>query len=196
MEWTWESLRAQLEGCTRCPLCERRQHIVFGEGNPQAKVLLVGEGPGEVEDKEGRPFVGPAGQLLDRMLASIGLDRNGIYIANIVKCRPPQNRVPLPQEVEACLPFLRAQVRLLRPAIIVALGGTAAKVILHDEDLRITRERGRWHSVKGVELLATYHPSFLLRSPERKREAWEDLKALRARMELMGLLEPPEAEGV
>ncbi|HWR23616.1 MAG TPA: uracil-DNA glycosylase [Feifaniaceae bacterium] len=186
----WQTLKAQVAACEACPLCATRTHTVFGEGNEGADILFVGEGPGREEDAQGRPFVGPAGQLLDKMLAAIELDRTNVYIANIVKCRPPQNRVPLEEEALACLPYLRAQTGLLKPKIIVCLGATAARYI-YDRDVRITRARGIWKESKGVWILPTYHPAALLRDPAKKKEAWEDLKSVRARY--LALSEPGRA---
>ncbi len=177
---SWEILQQQVQQCHACALQERRTHVVFGEGNVNADIMFVGEGPGREEDAQGRPFVGPAGQLLDKMLAAIGLSRDDVYIANIVKCRPPQNRVPMDEEAQACLPFLRAQTGLIKPRIIVCLGATAAKYI-YDPNVRITKERGIWKEKKGVWILPTYHPAALLRDPDKKREAWEDLQKLRAK---------------
>ncbi len=182
----WQTLKAQVAACQGCALCNTRTHTVFGEGNVHAEILFVGEGPGREEDLQGRPFVGPAGQLLDKMLAAIDLDRTKVYIANVVKCRPPQNRVPLEEEAFACLPYLRAQTGLIKPKIIVCLGATAAKYI-YDRDVRITRERGVWKEKKGVWVIPTYHPAALLRDPEKKKEAWEDFKSIRERY--MALLE-------
>ena len=177
---SWEFLQQQVQECQACALYERRTHVVFGEGNIHADIMFVGEGPGREEDAQGRPFVGPAGQLLDKMLAAIGLSRDDVYIANIVKCRPPQNRVPMEEEAQACLPYLRAQTGLVKPRIIVCLGATAAKYI-YDPNVRITKERGIWKEKKGVWILPTYHPAALLRDPDKKREAWEDLQNLRAK---------------
>lgn len=182
MEITWEAIQAAVAQCENCPLHAGRTHAVMGEGDPEAKLLFVGEGPGRQEDLQGRPFVGPAGQLLDRMLGAIGLIREKVYIANIVKCRPPGNRVPTPQEAQACLPFLRAQVHLLHPRIIVALGATAARYTI-DEKIRITRDRGNWIQRKNVWMMATYHPAALLRDVSKKREAWEDLQKIQAKLE-------------
>ena len=183
----WQTLKAQVAACEGCALYSTRTHTVFGEGNENAEILFVGEGPGREEDIQGRPFVGPAGQLLDKMLTAIELDRTKVYIANIVKCRPPQNRVPLEEEALACLPYLRAQTGLIKPKIIVCLGATAARYI-YDRDVRITRERGVWKEKKGVWILPTYHPAALLRDPERKKEAWEDMKSIRTRyLELLDL---------
>ncbi len=180
--YDWQQLYSQLENCRLCPLFAGRSRVVIGEGNPHADVMLVGEGPGREEDLTGRPFVGPAGQLLDKMLAAIGLSREQVYIANVVKCRPPANRTPAEEEAQACLPYLRAQFALVRPAILVCLGATAGRY-LYDPAIRITRERGVWKESKGVWILPTYHPAALLRDPAKKREAWEDMRSLRQRME-------------
>ena len=176
----WQTLKAQVAACEGCALCSTRTHTVFGEGNQSAEILFVGEGPGREEDAQGRPFVGPAGHLLDKMLSAIELDRTKVYIANIVKCRPPQNRVPLEEEALACLPYLRAQTGLIKPKIIVCLGATAAKYI-YDHDVRITKERCILKEKKGVFIIPTYHPAALLRDPEKKKQSWEDLKSIRAR---------------
>lgn len=160
--------------------------MVPGEGNLHADLMLIGEGPGEQEDRTGRPFVGPAGQLLDRMLAAIGLTREHVYICNIVKCRPPHNRVPEAEEAAACIGFLRQQTALVQPRIILLLGSTAARTIL-GEDLRITRDRGVWHLKKGIWVMPTYHPSALLRDETKKRPAWEDFKAVRDKMIKLGI---------
>lgn len=182
MRYDWETLYATLQGCKGCSLSAGRTNIVIGDGNPKAKIMLIGEGPGRDEDLQGIPFVGAAGKLLDKMLAAIDLDRNNVYIANIVKCRPPQNRTPLEEEAEACIGYLRAQVALVRPAIIVCLGATAARYV-YDRNVRITRDRGIWKCSKGVWILPTYHPAALLRDESKKREAWDDLKKLRAKYE-------------
>lgn len=182
MRYDWETLYATLQGCKGCGLSAGRTNIVIGDGNPKAKIMLIGEGPGRDEDLQGIPFVGAAGKLLDKMLAAIDLDRNNVYIANIVKCRPPQNRTPLEEEAEACIGYLRAQVALVRPAIIVCLGATAARYV-YDRNVRITRDRGIWKCSKGVWILPTYHPAALLRDESKKREAWDDLKKLRAKYE-------------
>jgi len=149
--------------------------VVFGEGNPQARLMLVGEGPGQVEDETGRPFVGPAGQLLDRMLAAIDLTREEVYIANVVKCRPPNNRVPTPEEAAACWPHLRRQMELIRPELVVCLGATAARQLV-DARGSISSLRGRWFVRDGVRYLVTFHPAALLRDPSKKILAWQDLQ--------------------
>ncbi|HET7875821.1 MAG TPA: uracil-DNA glycosylase [Methylomirabilota bacterium] len=172
---------ANLQGCPRCKLCRSRSTVVFGSGNPQAKLMVVGEGPGEEEDKQGKPFVGRAGQLLTRMLASVGFDRErDCYIANVIKCRPERNRNPEPDEVAACNPFLTAQIDTIRPRVILALGNFAAQTLIGTKE-GITRLRGRLFQYRGAVLVPTYHPAFLLRNPgqEFKRQAWEDLKLAR-----------------
>ena len=190
---SWEQLEGACAACRRCGLCETRRNVVIGDGARESQILLIGEGPGEQEDLQGRAFVGPAGQLLDRMLACIGLDRGQVYIANVVKCRPPRNRDPLPEEQAACLPYLRAQVRLIRPQVIVCLGRVAAQAVIRP-DFRITREHGQWVERKGYWLTATYHPSALLRDPSKKRDAYEDLKKLRSKLEELGIPPAPHRE--
>ncbi len=166
--------------CAKCRLALNRKYAVFGEGVLNPPVLVVGEGPGEEEDKQGKPFVGPAGRLLDKMLAAVDLDRTrNCYIANIVKCRPPMNRDPAPDERETCMPYLERQIRFLRPKVILALGRTAAQTLLKTER-GVAALRGSFHDRKGVPLLVTYHPSAILRDEALKRPAWEDLKKLRA----------------
>ncbi|MBT3320517.1 MAG: uracil-DNA glycosylase [Clostridia bacterium] len=171
-------VNSDVEKCTRCQLCETRRNTVFGEGNSHAKIMLVGEGPGRDEDEMGRPFVGKAGKLLDKMLTSIRFNRDDVYIANILKCRPPGNRDPQPQEVEACIGYLRAQTALIRPHIIVCLGRIASQHILK-QDIRITKERGIWREVKGFFIMPTYHPAALLRNQGWKRESYADLLSIR-----------------
>ncbi len=180
MQLTWEMLAGAVAACENCGLCRTRTHTVFGEGNRNSDIVFVGEGPGYEEDKQGRPFVGPAGHLLDKMLAAISFSRQDVYIANIVKCRPPQNRVPTEEEAAACLDYLRAQIALIRPKIIVCLGATAARHV-YSRDIRITRERGVWKESKGVSILPTYHPAALLRDESKKHDAWADMQAIRAR---------------
>lgn len=164
--------------CTKCALHKGRTNVVFGEGNIKAIIMFIGEGPGHDEDVQGRPFVGRAGQLLNRMIEAINMKREDVYIANIVKCRPPNNRVPYPEEARECLPYLRNQFAIIRPKIIVCLGATAGRYIL-SEDMRITRDRGIWTVRNGCNIIATYHPAALLRDPEKKKDAWEDLKKVR-----------------
>ena len=175
---TWESLKRDCAGCRCCSLGETRHNLVFGVGNAQAEVMLIGEGPGEQEDLQGVPFVGPAGKLLDDMLEMIDLDRQKVYIANIVKCRPPRNRDPLNVEQEACRPWLDRQIALVNPRIIVCLGRIAAMALIR-EDFRITREHGQWFDRDGRRIMATYHPSALLRDVDKRPEAFMDLRALR-----------------
>ena len=175
---TWESLKRDCAGCRCCSLGETRHKLVFGVGNAQAEVMLIGEGPGEQEDLQGVPFVGPAGKLLDDMLEMIDLDRQKVYIANIVKCRPPRNRDPLNVEQEACRPWLDRQIALVNPRIIVCLGRIAAMALIREE-FRITREHGQWFDRDGRRLMATYHPSALLRDVDKRPEAFMDLRALR-----------------
>ena len=175
---TWESLKRDCAGCRGCSLAETRHNLVFGVGNAQAEVMLIGEGPGEQEDLKGIPFVGPAGKLLDDMLEMIDLDRQKVYIANIVKCRPPRNRDPLNVEQEACRPWLDRQIALGNPKIIVCLGRIAAMALIR-EDFRITREHGQWFDRDGRRLMATYHPSALLRDVDKRPDAFMDLRALR-----------------
>ena len=174
----WESLRQTCEQCHNRPLGETRTNLVFGDGNPRAKLMLVGEGPGQQEDLSGVPFVGPAGQLLDRMLEIIDLDRSRYYITNIVKCRPPHNRDPLAQEQEACIGYLRTQTRLIRPKLIVCLGRIAAMRVIRP-DYRITREHGQWVQKGDFWMTAIYHPSALLRDESKRPEAFDDLIGIR-----------------
>ena len=185
---SWEVFDRQVAACEMCPLCRNIRHKVPGQGDRQAPLMLIGEGPGQVEDEEGLAFVGPAGQLLTRMLAAISLPRDRVYTCNIVKCRPPNNRVPEEAEAEACKLHLRMQFALVRPKVIVLLGSTAARHTL-GPDIRITRDRGRWFERKGVWMMPTYHPSALLRDPAKKREAWEDMQSLRDRLMELSLYE-------
>jgi DNA polymerase len=178
---SWDELQAVCHDCTKCGLCETRHNVVFGVGNPNATVMFVGEGPGEQEDLKGEPFVGPAGKLLDDMMAIIDLDRNHSYIANIVKCRPPRNRDPLETEQDACMDYLRNQVALIKPKIIVCLGRIAATRLIR-ADFRITREHGTWTERGGIWMTATYHPSALLRDVFKRPEAFEDLLAIREKI--------------
>lgn len=179
MDWT--QLKQACMGCTRCQLAQTRNHVVFGVGNPNADIMFVGEGPGEQEDLQGEPFVGPAGQLLDDMLSIIDLDRSNIYIANIVKCRPPRNRDPLEEEQIACLDYLRHQVALVKPKIIVCLGRIAATRLIRT-DFRITREHGTWTERNGIAFTAIYHPSALLRDVTKRPETFDDILEIRNRL--------------
>ncbi|HEV8628667.1 MAG TPA: uracil-DNA glycosylase, partial [Thermoanaerobaculia bacterium] len=167
--------------CTRCKLAPGRRTVVFGSGNPDADLMFIGEGPGAEEDRQGLPFVGPAGQLLTKIIGAIGLGREQVYICNVVKCRPPGNRDPQPDEVAACRGFLEAQVRLVRPRVIVALGRVAAQTLLGN-DLPVGRLRGAWHQMLGVPLRVTYHPAALLRDEGLKRPTWEDMRVVRDRL--------------
>lgn len=177
----WEKLHRQCLGCRACALAETRTNVVFGVGNPEAEVLFIGEAPGANEDAQGEPFVGRAGKLLDDMLAMIGLDRSKIYITNSVKCRPPQNRDPLNTEKDACRGFLRRQVELMRPKIIVCLGRISAAEIIK-EDFKITQEHGQFFERGGIQMMALYHPAALLRDPRKKPETFEDLKRLQQKI--------------
>lgn len=178
---TWDELRQNCLACSRCPLAGTRHHVVFGVGPEDAEVLFVGEGPGQQEDLQGEPFVGPAGQLLDEMLSIIGLGRHNCYITNIVKCRPPGNRDPQESEQDACIPFLRRQTKLLRPKIIVCLGRIAAKRLI-DPDFKITRDHGQWVEKGGIWFTALYHPSALLRDMTKRPDTFRDLKKLQAKV--------------
>ena len=179
---SWETLEGACLNCRKCRLWETRTNVVIGVGNRNADIMFVGEGPGQQEDLQGEPFVGPAGKLLDKMLASIGLDREKVYIANIVKCRPPGNRDPHDDEQEACMNYLRYLLMLVKTKIIVCLGIIAATAII-DKDFKITRQHGQWTERKGYWFIATYHPSALLRDESKKRPAWEDLKLIRAKLD-------------
>ena len=175
---SWEALVAACNECTKCSLHETRNNVVFGVGNKEAEILFIGEGPGENEDKQGEPFVGRAGKLLDDMLRIIDLDRSkNIFIANIVKCRPPGNRDPLPVEREACIDWLKMQSSLLKPKIIVCLGRIAATQLI-SKDFRITNDQGKWYDIEGVRYMALFHPAALLRDPNRRPETFLSLKEL------------------
>ncbi len=175
---TWDILKAECMSCRACSLCSVRTNLVFGVGNPESSLMLIGEAPGEQEDLQGVPFVGPAGKLLDDMLEIIDLDRTKIYIANILKCRPPRNRDPQPQEMSACRPWLDRQIALVSPKMIVCLGRIAATALIRP-DFRITREHGKVFDLDGRPVLATFHPSALLRDPSRRPEAFMDLREIR-----------------
>ena len=185
---SWENLERICHGCTGCGLCQTRHNVVFGVGKRNAEVLFVGEGPGEQEDLQGEPFVGPAGKLLDDMLSILDLDRGtNCYIANIVKCRPPKNRDPLETEQEACIGYLRNQVALMKPKIIVCLGRIAAKKLI-DGDFRITRQHGQWFRRGDFWMMATYHPSALLRDVSKRPDAFDDLISLRQKMQELNIV--------
>ncbi|MGW8114393.1 uracil-DNA glycosylase [Caproicibacterium sp. NSD3] len=186
----WETLKSACLECQKCDLCKGRTNLVFGVGNPESKILFVGEGPGEQEDLKGEPFVGRSGQLLDKYLDAVGLDRHkNIYIANIVKCRPPKNRDPLPEEQDACISWLRNQTALMRPKILVCLGRIAGQKIINP-NLRITKEHGQWTQKGDMWMTATLHPAALLRDPRKKADAFEDFLAIRKKMEELKLIEP------
>ncbi len=181
MPETLDDIRADLGDCTRCPLCKTRHHIVFGEGAADARLVFVGEGPGMDEDRCGRPFVGAAGQLLSKIIRAMNLSREAVYIANIVKCRPPDNRNPEPDEIRQCLPFLNRQLAAINPQVICALGSVPARTLLKT-DTPISRLRGRFHEFMGIPLMPTFHPAFLLRNPLRKREVWDDVQQIMGRL--------------
>ena len=174
---TLAEVRKELGDCKRCKLHRARRTIVFGEGNEKSSLMVIGEGPGYDEDVQGRPFVGKAGQLLTKILQSINLTREEVYITNIVKCRPPQNRNPEPDEIQSCNPFLMKQIAVIQPRIICALGAFSAQTLLKT-DTKITALRGKLFDLEGIKVIPTYHPAFLLRNPERKREVWEDMKKI------------------
>jgi uracil-DNA glycosylase len=181
-----DAVRAQLGECTLCKLHKGRHTIVFGVGNPNARLMFVGEGPGEDEDLQGEPFVGKAGQLLTKMIEAMALRREDVYICNTVKCRPPNNRNPEPDELAACEPFLKAQLAAVKPEVIVTLGKFAAQALLRDQT-PITRLRGQWREYEGIPVMPTFHPAYLLRSPAEKGKVWEDLKQV---MKKLGLPAP------
>jgi len=173
-----EEIRQKLGECKRCKLYQTRHHIVFGEGNPEAKLVLVGEAPGREEDLQGRPFVGAAGQLLTKMLKAIALSREEVYICNVVKCRPPGNRNPQPDEIEACLPFLLDQLKVINPKVICTLGTISTHALLNT-NIAVSKLRGQIHEWHGIKLIPTFHPAYLLRNPAQKRLVWEDLQLIR-----------------
>lgn len=175
-------IRRTLGDCRRCPLCRTRTQIVYGVGNPDADLMFVGEAPGQDEDEVGFPFVGRAGALLSKIVLAMGMNRDEVYVANILKCRPPSNRDPLPEEVETCGPFLFKQIEAIRPKVIVTLGRYASQSLLRT-DTPISRLRGRFTDFNGIPLMPTYHPSYLLRTPSAKRNVWEDMKQVRARLD-------------
>jgi DNA polymerase len=187
-------VREELGDCTRCRLAKGRQNLVFGVGNPDAHLVFVGEAPGADEDAQGEPFVGKAGQLLTKMIEAMGYRREEVYICNVIKCRPPGNRNPEPDEVAACEPFLKKQLGAIRPRMIVTLGKFAVQCLLRD-DTPITRLRGRFRSYEGIQLMPTFHPAYLLRDPSKKKEAWEDLKAVNAALLRMGFPPPHTPAG-
>lgn len=172
-----ERIASELTDCPRCKLCSGRNSVVVGEGNPRAEIVFVGEGPGEEEDLQGRPFVGKAGQLLSKMIEAMGLKREDVYICNVVKCRPPGNRNPEPDEIEACSPYLERQLAAIQPRVVVALGKFAVQTLLGTDE-GITRIRGQFREFKGMRLMPTFHPAYVLRNPASKREVWQDLQAV------------------
>src|SRR5215510_4828038 len=176
-----DSIRAEIGDCQRCKLAPKRTNIVFGSGNPVAELVFVGEAPGFDEDQQGLPFVGRAGQLLTKIIESINLKREDVYICNVLKCRPPENRNPEPDEVAACNPFLKHQLATIRPKIVCCLGTFAAQTVLQTA-APISRLRGKFFDMDGMRIIATFHPAYLLRSPEKKREVWEDMKQIRAEL--------------
>lgn len=180
------AIREDIGDCTRCILHKGRTNLVFGVGNPNADLMFVGEGPGADEDAQGEPFVGRAGQLLNNMIAAMGLRRQDVYIANVVKCRPPGNRTPEREECDTCSPFLLRQIQVINPKVIVALGAVAAKTLLSVND-SMANLRGRFYDFRGIKLAVTYHPAFLLRDPRQKKEAWKDLQMV---MQYLGLKPP------
>ncbi len=180
---TLDNLRAHIGDCARCPLNAQRTHIVFGEGNPKARLVFVGEGPGRDEDLQGRPFVGAAGQLLDKIIKAMGLLRQDIYICNVVKCRPPQNRVPAELEQHTCGVFLKHQLAIIRPEVIVTLGATPARYLL-GVDEPVGRLRGRFHDLLGIAVMPTYHPAYLLRNPQAKKMVWSDMRLVLEQLNL------------
>ncbi len=180
---TLEQIRAELGDCQRCKLAPSRTNLVFGVGNAKAELMFVGEGPGADEDLQGEPFVGKAGQLLTKMIGAMGLSRERVYIANIIKCRPPKNRNPEPDEIAACRPFLAQQISAVRPKIICALGTFSAQTLLNTQ-ARISDLRGRFHDLNGVQVLPTFHPAYLLRNPDEKKRVWEDLQMIMAALNL------------
>lgn len=183
---TLASIRDDIGDCTRCRLHKGRTKLVFGVGNPEAELMFVGEGPGADEDAQGEPFVGRAGQLLNNMISAMGLKREDVYIANVVKCRPPGNRTPEKDECDTCFPFLLRQIEVVKPKVIVALGAVAAKNLLAVND-SMANLRGRWYDFRGARLAVTYHPAYLLRDPRQKKEAWKDLQMV---MKYLGLSSP------
>lgn len=185
MNVSWAQFMSDVSGCERCGLRAGCANVVPGEGNPNARLMFIGEGPGADEDRLGRPFVGRAGQLLTKMIEAAGWERNDTYICNVVKCRPPGNRTPTDEEAAACLSHLRAQFALVRPEVIVLLGSTAGKAIIGKE-FRVTRDRGKWVYIKGIWMMPTFHPSALLRDESYKRPAWEDFKAVRDKLSDIG----------
>ena len=177
-----ERIAAEVAACRKCRLCESRTNVVPGQGHLKPEIMFIGEGPGADEDQQGLAFVGRAGQLLTEIIGAMGFTRDQVFIGNVVKCRPPDNRTPLPDEMAACLPYLKEQIALLKPKIIVALGGTATKGLFNDPKIAITKVRGTWMSYEGTDVMPTFHPAFLLRDPRQKRPVWDDMKAVLKRL--------------
>ncbi|MBI3803190.1 MAG: uracil-DNA glycosylase [Nitrospirae bacterium] len=181
---TLEEIRGEIGDCQRCKLCSTRKNIVFGTGDPNASLMFVGEAPGQDEDLQGKPFVGRAGQLLTKMIEAMGLSRETVYIANIIKCRPPENRNPQPDEIAACRPFLEMQIAAIRPKVVCALGTFSAQTLLGTQQ-KISALRGKFHDYRGVKVLPTFHPAYLLRNPSEKKSVWEDLKKIMEELKKM-----------
>ncbi|MBZ5536957.1 MAG: uracil-DNA glycosylase [Acidobacteriia bacterium] len=186
-EETLEEIRSDLGDCQRCKLAPLRKHIVFGTGHPRAALMFVGEAPGADEDEQGLPFVGRAGQLLTRIIEAISLKREDVYICNVIKCRPPENRAPERDEIDSCEPFLRRQIESVRPKVIVCLGSPAMQTLLKIKT-GITQIRGQWLDYDGIKLMATFHPAYCLRWPDKKREVWEDMKKVREYLRFVNAL--------
>ena len=185
------AIEARAKVCVKCTeLSQCRTNVVFGTGNPRAEIMFVGEGPGHDEDVQGLPFVGRSGELLTKIIAAMGYTRQEVYIANVVKCRPPENRTPQPDEIANCLPYLLSQIELIQPKVLVALGATAVRALL-DVQLGITKMRGHWYTFRGIPIMPTFHPAYLLRNPPAKKEVWEDMKAV---LEKLGR-EVPKSRG-
>ncbi|MEI6054980.1 MAG: uracil-DNA glycosylase [Lentisphaerota bacterium] len=185
----FKELIESVSSCAKCELCKSRINPVFGEGNPKAELMIIGEGPGRDEDEQGRPFVGRSGQLLTKMLQAMGFERNDVFIANIVKCRPPANRVPTPVEAQTCLPYLLEQIDVIRPKVLLLLGATPLKYIL--DLVGITKLHGTWHEFHGIKTIPSFHPAYLLRDPNQKKYAWEDLQKI---MQFLGKTPPVKNE--
>ncbi len=183
---TLDGIRAEMEQCHRCPLATTRTNLVFGVGNPQARLVFVGEAPGHDEDLQGEPFVGEAGQLLTKIIQAMGLARQDVYICNVLKCRPLHNRNPLPAEIDTCIPYLFRQIEAIKPAVIVALGTFAAQTLLETKE-PISRLRGRFHDYRGIQLMPTFHPAFLLRNSAMKKEVWADMQQVMKRLGLVAI---------
>jgi uracil-DNA glycosylase family 4 len=188
---TLEELKVPVLKCVKCPLAKTRTNVVFGEGNPRAKLMFIGEAPGADEDEQARPFVGRAGQLLTKIIEAMGLKREDVYIANILKCRPPENRNPLPEEIESCSPYLLEQVRIIGPRVICALGKFSSQTLLNTET-PISKLRGNFHDYHGTKLMPTYHPAYLLRNPSEKKTVWEDMKMIAKEL---GIKIPEQTKG-